>query len=63
MRLIRVSTSRQFADILTKGLHQPQWKTCVEGILHAPLIPHSQVASVLKRGRATAGFKSSHVGP
>jgi hypothetical protein len=41
MRLIRVSTTRQFADILTKGLHQPQWKTCVEGILHAPLIKDS----------------------
>ena len=33
MRLVRVPTSSQLADILTKGLHYPQWKACVEGIL------------------------------
>jgi hypothetical protein len=33
MRLVRVPTSSQLADILTKGLHHPQWKACVEGIL------------------------------
>jgi hypothetical protein len=32
MRLVRVSTSSQLADI-TKGLHYPQWQACVEGIL------------------------------
>jgi hypothetical protein len=33
VRLVRVSTSSQLADILTKGLHYPQWQACVEGIL------------------------------
>ncbi len=33
MRLVRVPTSSQLADILTKGLHYPQCKACVEGIL------------------------------
>ncbi len=33
MRLVRVPTSSQLADILTKGLHYPQWQACVEGIL------------------------------
>ncbi len=33
MRLVRVQTSSQPADILTKGLHYPQWQACVEGIL------------------------------
>jgi hypothetical protein len=33
MRLVRVATAFQLADIFTKGLHYPQWKACVEGIL------------------------------
>jgi hypothetical protein len=33
MRLARVPTSSQLADILTKGLHYQQWQACVEGIL------------------------------
>ena len=33
MRLVRVPTSSQLADTLTKGLHHPQWKACGEGIL------------------------------
>ncbi len=33
MRLVKVLTSAQLADILTKGLHHPQVQTCVEGIL------------------------------
>jgi hypothetical protein len=37
MRLIRVPTSRQLADILTKGLHLPQWQACLEGILRGKL--------------------------
>ena len=32
MRLIKVPTSAQLADILTKGLHLPQSTVCVEGI-------------------------------
>jgi hypothetical protein len=33
MRLVRVPTSSQLADILTKGLHYPHWQACIEGIL------------------------------
>ncbi len=33
MLLIKVPTSAQLADILTKGLHLPQSTMCVEGIL------------------------------
>jgi hypothetical protein len=33
MRLIRVPTEFQLADILTKSLHFPQWQACVAGIL------------------------------
>jgi hypothetical protein len=33
MLLIKVSTSAQLADILTKGLHLQQITVCVEGIL------------------------------
>ena len=34
MKLVRVSTSAQLADILTKPLHFPQWQACVAGILN-----------------------------
>jgi hypothetical protein len=33
MQLVRVPTSSQLADILTKGLHYQQWQAHVEGIL------------------------------
>ncbi len=33
LRLIRVNTSKQLADIFTKGLHPQQWATCVQSIL------------------------------
>ncbi len=33
MRLVQVATASQLADTLTEGLHPPQWKACVEGIL------------------------------
>ena len=33
MRLVKVPTSAQLADILTKGLHLPQSTMCVEGML------------------------------
>ena len=41
MRLIRVPTSKQLADILTKGLHAPQWQSCVEGTLRSRLVTDS----------------------
>jgi hypothetical protein len=33
LKLIKVSTTSQLADILTKGLHLPQLLACVDGIL------------------------------
>jgi hypothetical protein len=33
MKLIKVSTTSQLADILTKGLHMQQVLACVNGIL------------------------------
>ncbi len=33
MKLIKVSTTPQLADILTKGLHLPQFLACVNGVL------------------------------
>ncbi len=38
MRLVRVATALQLADILTKGLQCPQWKACVKGILGRTII-------------------------
>ena len=34
MRLVKVLTASQMADILTKGLHLPQVLACVDGLLH-----------------------------
>ena len=34
MRLVKVPTLAQMADILTKGLHLPQVLACVDGFLH-----------------------------
>ena len=33
MLLVHVATESQIADVLTKPLHFPQWRACVEGIL------------------------------
>ena len=41
MRLVRISTASQLADILTKGLHAPQWQACVEGILQSRVLADS----------------------
>jgi hypothetical protein len=65
MRLVRVATASQLADIFTKGLHYPQREACVEGILGRTLALTSQGTSVLrvKRGGVVTALKSSHVGP
>ena len=34
LRLVRVNTSEQLADIFTKGLHHQQWENCVSAILN-----------------------------
>ena len=33
LSLIRVDTSKQLADIFTKGLHPQPWTSCVKAIL------------------------------
>ncbi len=39
MRLIKVPTAQQMADILTKGLHLPQVLACVDGLLGTKSAP------------------------
>ena len=34
LRLVRVDTSEQLADIFTKGLHSPAWKVGISSILN-----------------------------
>ncbi len=34
LRLVRVDTSEQLANIFTKGLHTPAWKVCISSILN-----------------------------
>ncbi len=34
LRLVRVDTSEQLADIFTKGLHAAAWKACISKILY-----------------------------
>ncbi len=38
MKLVRVSTMSQLADILTKPLHYPQYLACVAGILGSKVV-------------------------
>ena len=49
MLLVSVPKASQLPDIFSKGLHYPQWKACVEGILGKTFKPSSGT-SVLKRG-------------
>ena len=44
MLLVKVPTSAQMADFLTKGLHLPQVLACVDGLLHQRLCPQEGVA-------------------
>ena len=62
MKLIRVSTTSQLADILTQPMHFPQFLSCVAGIL-GQKVTTIQGTYVLKRGCFAKAIKSSHVGP
>ena len=65
IRLVKVPTAEQMADILTKGLHLLQVLACVEGLLgwkQASSILGTSVPN-LKRGWVAKAFKSSLVGP
>ena len=62
MKLIRVSTTSQLADILTKPLHFPQFLACVAGILGQKKTT-TYGTFVLKRGCFAKAIESSHIGP
>ena len=49
MRLIKVPTALQLADILTKGLHLPQVQACVDGLFGRKSISSTEGTSALKR--------------
>jgi hypothetical protein len=40
--LKKVPTTLQLADIMTKGVKQPQWEMCMVGMLGKPLVPSIQ---------------------
>jgi hypothetical protein len=67
MLLVKVPTSAQLADMLTKGLHWhlAQSTMCVEGILGRRRTSTLKGTSVLRTGRVAKAIrvKSSHVGP
>jgi hypothetical protein len=57
MLLIKVPTSAQLADILTKGLHLPQSTMCVDGILGRRRTSTLKGTSVLKRGKVVKAIR------
>ena len=57
MKLIRVATANQLADILTKPLHFPQWQACVAGILGKRIVTTTYGTFVLKRGCYLQGYQ------
>ncbi len=64
MKLIRVSTRSQQADILTKPLHFPKNLACVAGILAKKVaVVTARGTFVLKKGATAKALKSSHVDP
>ena len=42
MTLKNVATTAQLADIMTKGVTQPQWEMCFKGLLGQPLQPSNK---------------------
>ena len=40
--LKKIPTTLQLADIMTKGVKQPQWEMCMVGMLGKPLVPSIQ---------------------
>ncbi len=47
LRLVRVNTSKQLADIFTKRLHPQPWATCIKSILLGRKWEISQGTSIL----------------
>jgi hypothetical protein len=45
MILLKIATTSQLADIMTKGDKLPQWKMCVTGLLGQPLEPSKSVVA------------------
>ena len=46
MRLIKVDTTEQLADLFTKALQYPQFLACVQGILNVPARVPDEVVRV-----------------
>ena len=42
MTMVKVSTTSQLADIMTKGVRSDQWEMCISGLLGQSLIPSSK---------------------
>jgi hypothetical protein len=53
MKLIRVATAQQLADILTQPLHFTQWQTCVGGILGKKIVFESGLGYAQGWGNVT----------
>ena len=54
MRLIKVDTSLQLADIFTKPLPYPQFQACIQGILRNKTVAHRD-ADVMRFPKAPGG--------
>ena len=45
---VKVSTTSQLADIMTKVVKSDQWEMCISGLLDQPLIPSSKTVMAQK---------------
>ena len=45
MIMVKVATTSQLADIMTKGVKPAQWEMCTTGLLGQPLIPSSKAST------------------
>jgi len=43
--LVKIATTMQLADIMTKGVKLPQWEMCIKGLLGQPLKPSTAVVA------------------
>jgi hypothetical protein len=65
MRLVKVPTEQQLADIQTKGMHLQQVLACIDGLLGRKSTTSTEETSALKRGYGAWCAKvinASHVG-
>jgi hypothetical protein len=57
MRLVRVPTASQLADILTKRLHNQRWQACMQGILGKAFKPTQRTCFWSSRGGDRRGCR------